>query len=493
VDRHETAQSEEIDGGTSLEVLARALLLHNLLRNIMVDSEQHLIKSSQLTEAERHRLLVAWNDTERDYPKDKCIHQLFEEQVERTPEAIAVVFEEQRLTYRQLNAKANQLAHHLQKLGIGPEVLVGISVHRSLELLVGLLGILKAGGAYVPLDPTYPKERLQFMLENTRAPVLLTQRRLGESLSAHGTRMICLDQHWEHIARHSEENVSSTVSPENLAYVIYTSGSTGTPKGAMNLHRGICNRLLWMQDTYRLTQADRVLQKTPFSFDVSVWEFFWPLITGARLIMARPEGHRDAAYLVKVISEQRITVLHFVPSMLQVFLDVQGAAGCKSLRLVMCGGERLSYALQQRFFAHLSAALHNLYGPTEASIDVTAWSCERGSAQPIVPIGRPIANTQIYLLDSELQPVPVGVPGELYIGGIGLGRGYLHRPEQTAEKFIPNPFTDEPGTRLYKTGDLARYLPDGNIEFLGRIDYQVKIRGFRIELGEIEAALAQHL
>jgi amino acid adenylation domain-containing protein len=459
---------------------------------MMTDSAQQRMQPSQLTAVDRHQLLVTWNDTKRDYPIDKCLHQLFEEQVERTPEAIAVVFEEQQLTYRQLNARANQLAHHLQTRGVGPEVLVGIYAHRSLELLVGLLGILKAGGAYVPLDPTYPKERLRFMLNNTQAPVLLTQHRLIESLSAHGAHVICLDQHWKHITHHSTENIDNNVSPENLAYVLYTSGSTGTPKGAMNLHRGLCNRLLWMQDTYRLTQADRVLQKTPLSFDVSGWEFFWPLLVGARVIMAQPEGHRDAAYLVKVIAEQRITVLHFVPSMLQVFLDVPGVAGCKSLRMVMCGGERLSYTLQQRFFAHLSADLHNLYGPTEASIDVTSWICQQESDQHIVPIGRPIANTQIYLLDSELQPVPVGTPGELYISGIGLGRGYLHDPEQTAENFIPNPFNDAPGSRLYKTGDLARYFPDGNIEFIGRIDHQVKIRGVRVELGEIEAALAQH-
>jgi thioesterase domain-containing protein/acyl carrier protein len=260
----------------------------------------------------------------------------------------------------------------------------------------------------------------------------------------------------------------------------------------MNTHQGIRNRLLWMQEAYKLTAADRVLQKTPFSFDVSVWELFWPLLTGARLVLARPEGHKDSAYLVKLIAEQEITTLHFVPSMLQIFLEEPGLEACRCMRQVMCSGEALPFEVQKLFFARLGAKLYNLYGPTEAAIDVTFWECNRQSKQQIVPIGRPIANTQIYLLDSHLQPLPIGVRSELYIGGAGLARGYLNRPELTAEKFIRNPFSDEPGSRLYKTGDLARYLDDGNIEFLGRLDDQVKIRGFRIELGEIEAVLGQH-
>jgi amino acid adenylation domain-containing protein len=311
-------------------------------------------------------------------------------------------------------------------------------------------------------------------------------------LPEHQAQLICLDRDRQMLAREKTENPLSAVTGENLAYVIYTSGSTGQPKGAMNTHKGICNRLLWMQEAYRLTEADRVLQKTPFSFDVSVWEFFWPLLAGARLVIARPDGHRDSAYLVNMINEQKITTLHFVPSMLQMFLDDPGMEGCSSLKRVICSGEALTVALQERFFAKLGAALHNLYGPTEAAVDVTYWACQRGSSWPTVPIGRPIANTQIYILDPDLQPVPIGVAGELHIGGIGLARGYLNRPELTNQKFIADPFSKQANARMYKTGDLARYLPDGNIEYLGRIDHQVKIRGFRIELGEIESVLSLH-
>jgi amino acid adenylation domain-containing protein len=453
-----------------------------------------------LTESQRGPLLVEWDKTKADFPRDKCLHQWFEAQVARTPEAVAVVFEQKRLTYRELNQRANQLAHYLKKLGVGPEVLVGIYMARSLEMVVGLLGILKAGGAYLPLEPTYPQERLAFMLEEAQTPVLLTQEQglpgippieLGGNSGS--LRLVCLETDWAIISEESQENLVSGVKPDNLAYVIYTSGSTGKPKGVMNTHLGICNRLLWMQQAYQLTTDDRVLQKTPFSFDVSVWEFFWPLLAGARLVVAKPEGHRDSAYLVKLIAEQQITTLHFVPSMFQVFVTEPGIENCTSIRQVFCSGEALPFELQKVLFArHKTAQLHNLYGPTEAAIDVTFWQCLREQThQKTVPIGRPIANTQIYLLDPHLKSVPVGEAGELHIGGLGLARGYLNRPELTQEKFIPNPFSDEIGTRLYKTGDLARYRPDGNIEYLGRLDHQVKMRGFRIELGEIEAVLNQ--
>jgi amino acid adenylation domain-containing protein len=466
--------------------------LETLLLGIVANPDRRLSMLPLLTEEERHQLLVEWNDTEKDYPKESCIHELVEAQVERTPDAVAVVFEGQELTYHELNAEANQLAHYLKKHGVGPEVLVGICMERSLEMVIGLLGVLKAGGAYVPLDPTYPKKSLAFMLEDTQVPVLLTQERRLEMLPEHGAKVVCLDTDWEVIAQESEEDPASQATADNLAYVIYTSGSTGKPKGAMNTHGGIYNRLLWMQEAYQLTEADRVLQKTPFSFDVSVWEFFWPLMTGSCLIVARPEGHRNSGYLLELIAAQKITTLHFVPSMLQVFLEDQGLETCSCLRRVICSGEALPQDLQERLFACLAAELHNLYGPTEAAVDVTYWACERESNRQTVPIGRPIANTQMYILDRHLQPVPVGVPGELHIGGVGLARGYLNRAELTAEKFIANPFSSEVGARLYKTGDLARYLPDGNIEFLGRLDHQVKIRGFRIEPGEIEAALADH-
>jgi amino acid adenylation domain-containing protein len=467
-----------------------------LLQGMVSDFEMPLKDLPLLTEVEKHQLLREWNDTEADYPQDACIHQLFEAQVEKTPDAVAVVFENQQLTYQQLNQRANQLAHHLQSLGVRPEVLVGICVERSLEMVVGLLGILKAGGAYVPLDPNYPQERLSYMLADSGVEVLLTQRSLLESLPEHQAQMVCLNTDWGAIERHSQENLDVGVSSDNLAYVIYTSGSTGQPKGVMNTHQGIHNRLLWMQQTYQLTSSDRVVQKTPFSFDVSVWEFFWPLLTGARIVVALPEGHKDSTYLVNLISQQQITTIHFVPTMLQVFLQEPNLENCSCLKRVFCSGEALPFELTQRFFSKLECELHNLYGPTEAAIDVTFWQCHPQDNLQIVPIGRPIANTQIYILDKHLQPVPIGVAGELYIGGDGLARGYLNRPELTQEKFIPNPFDksnfNTQKSKLYKTGDLARYLPDGNIEFLGRIDHQVKIRGFRIELGEIEAVLNTH-
>ncbi|MEM9216874.1 MAG: amino acid adenylation domain-containing protein [Cyanobacteria bacterium P01_F01_bin.150] len=463
----------------------------NLLEAIVEDPFQNVDNLNLLCESERHQLLVKWNDTATNYPSDQCIHQLFEEQVEKTPDAIAVVFESEPLTYQQLNQRANQLAHHLQTLGVGPEVLVGICVERSIEMVVGVLGILKAGGAYVPLDPNYPPSRLSYMLTDSGVQVLLTQHSLLESLSSNTAQVVCLDNDWGRIEQQCQENLDVRVDSGNLAYVIYTSGSTGRPKGVMNTHQGIRNRLLWMQDTYTLDSSDRVLQKTPFSFDVSVWEFFWPLITGARIVVAKPEGHKDSAYLVNLILTEQITTIHFVPSMLQVFLFEPNLANCSCLKRVFCSGETLPVELTQRFFAQLSCGLHNLYGPTEAAIDVTFWQCQPQENVQIVPIGRPIANTQLYILNSQLQPVPVGVPGELHIGGDSLARGYLNRPELTSEKFISNPFRSK--SKLYKTGDLARYDRDGNIEFLGRIDNQVKIRGFRIELGEIETVLTSHL
>ncbi|MFL5353941.1 amino acid adenylation domain-containing protein, partial [Archangium sp.] len=477
------------------EATVRRMLgqLRVLLEGIAREPGQHVSRLPLLSEEERHRLLVEWNDTAVDFPREACLHQLVEAQVERTPGAVALVFEGQSLTYRELDARANQLAWHLRSLGVGPEVRVGLCLERSLEMVIALLATLKAGGAYVPLDPDYPTQRLVWMLEDARPAVLLAQQRLLSRLPQHDARVLCLDSRWEEVAAHPRHAPPPLATPDNLAYVIFTSGSTGRPKGAMNAHAPVCNRLLWMQDEYGLGPQDTVLQKTPFSFDVSVWEFFWPLMVGARLVVARPGGHQEPAYLVELIAEARITTLHFVPSMLQLFLEEPGLERCASLRRVVCSGEALPLELAERCLQRLpQAGLHNLYGPTEAAVDVTHYACVRGEPRRSVPIGRPVANTSIRLLDSKLRPVPIGVPGELFIGGVQVGRGYLSRSELTAERFIPDPLSETLGARLYRTGDVARWLPDGNIEYLGRADFQVKIRGLRIELGEIESTLEKH-
>jgi len=422
---------------------------------------------------------------------DVSIHQMFEAQVERTPEAIAIVFEDQQLTYRQLNQRANQLAHHLQALGVGPDVMVGVYLERSPEMIVGLLGILKAGGAYVPIDPVCPSDRLAFILEETEIVTVLTQTELVDNLPAH-ILGLCLDADWEMIAQNSRANPVCRVTTSHLMYVIYTSGTTGQPKGVLISHAGIYNQLTWRQATFTLTAADRVLQTIALSFDPSVWQIFWPLCFGAQLILPPPGAHRDSAYLVQAIAKYQITILALVPAMLRLLLEEKELEQCHCLRHIFCGGEGLPLDLQQRFFERLNVdnVLHNVYGPTEASIDATFWTCRRDSQHKIAPIGRPIHNTQVYILNADLQEVSLGETGELHIGGVGLARGYLNRPNLTADRFIFNPY--KVGERLYKTGDLARYLPDGNLEFLGRLDHQVKIRGFRIELEEIEAILSQH-
>jgi amino acid adenylation domain-containing protein len=461
-----------------------------LLGGVADDPGRALADLPLLDEAEARRL-AGFNATAREFPRDVCLHRLIEEQVRRTPDAVAVSSERGRLTYAELDRRAGQLALALRRRGVGPDTLVGVCLERSPELVLALYGILKAGGAYVPLDPDYPKDRLAFMAEDAGAPVLLTQASLAGRVPAGGATVLRLDADWPAIAADAGGPVAPPdTTADHIAYMIYTSGSTGRPKGAMVPHRGIVNRLLWMQAEYGLTAADRVLQKTPFSFDVSVWEFFWPLLAGARLVLARPGGHRDSAYLVRLIGEQGVTVLHFVPSMLQVFLDEPGLEGLTSLRHVICSGEALPWEAQEKFFARVPARLHNLYGPTEASVDVTCWECRRGDPSRAVPIGRPIWNTRIHVLDERDRPCPVGVPGELCIGGVGLGRGYHNRPELTAAKFIASPLPeDPPGARLYRTGDRARWRADGSLEYLGRFDFQVKLRGQRIEPGEIEAVL----
>jgi len=454
--------------------------------------------SPMLDDSERHRALYEWNDTRVEFPSDKCVHEMFEEQVARTPDATALVFEGASISYLELNQRANRFARHLVKLGVKPDERVAICAERSFEMVVALLAVLKAGGAYLPLDPTYPVDRLRYMLENSSPIALLAQSRLAGLFAGVSPSLPILDLSaspvdWQDELEANLDRCCAGLLPSHLAYVIYTSGSTGKPKGVMVEHRSLVNRLVWMQMAYGLDATDAVLQKTPFSFDVSVWEFFWPLMIGARLVIARPDGHKDPAYLVQAINRNKITTLHFVPSMLQVFLEQPDVAQCTTLVRVIASGEALPAALARRFYVRLpQASLYNLYGPTETTVDVTAWTCNPDSPLTSVPIGKPIANTRAYILDDGGEPVPVGVPGELFIGGVGVARGYLNRPELTAERFLDDPFAGEPGARMYRTGDVCRWLADGNIEYLGRNDFQVKIRGFRIELGEIEARLAEH-
>ncbi len=461
----------------------------NLLRGMLENPQASVDSLPMLDAEERYQLLEGWNATAAEYPLQRGVHRLFEEQVERTPTAPALAFGEERLDYAELNRRANRLAHALIERGVGADRLVGVAMERSIEMVVALMAILKAGGAYVPVDPEYPEERQAYMLEDSGVQLLLSQSHLKLPL-AQGVQRIDLDQADAWLENHAENNPGVELNGENLAYVIYTSGSTGKPKGAGNRHSALSNRLCWMQQAYGLGVGDTVLQKTPFSFDVSVWEFFWPLMSGARLVVAAPGDHRDPAKLVELINREGVDTLHFVPSMLQAFLQDEDVASCTSLKRIVCSGEALPADAQQQVFAKLpQAGLYNLYGPTEAAIDVTHWTCvEEG--KDTVPIGRPIANLACYILDGNLEPVPVGVLGELYLAGRGLARGYHQRPGLTAERFVASPFVA--GERMYRTGDLARYRADGVIEYAGRIDHQVKLRGLRIELGEIEARLLEH-
>ncbi|MBW4498234.1 MAG: amino acid adenylation domain-containing protein [Scytonema hyalinum WJT4-NPBG1] len=474
-----------------------------LLSGIVAKTEQQISELPLLTANERHQLLYEWNDTDADYAEDKCIHELFEQLV-RTPDAVALMYEEQQLTYRQLNALANQLAHYLRTLGVGSEVLVGIFVERSLEMVVGLLAILKAGGAYVPLDPSYPKERLAFMLQNSQPLVLLTQEFLITELPEHTAQVVCFDRDWQFIAQHSEENLNQTATAANLAYVIYTSGSTGKPKAVQVTHANLCHYAQAMGRALGITAEDVYMHTASIAFSSSVRQLMVPLAAGATVKIATSEQRKDPRALFAGIKKYDVTVVDTIPSYWRNCIhtlagleqQTRQALLDNKLRLIVTTGEPLLSDIPPQWtfgFQH-GAQLINMYGQTETSGTVAVYPipAQQDERVKIVPLGRPIANTQIYLLDSHLQPVPIGVVGELHIGGGGPARGYLNARELTAEKFIPNPFSQQERARLYKTGDLARYLQDGNIEFIGRSDYQVQIRGFRIELGEIEAVLSQH-
>ncbi|MEM7350411.1 MAG: amino acid adenylation domain-containing protein, partial [Acidobacteriota bacterium] len=466
--------------------------LQTLVAGCLAQPENRIEDLPLLSAAEHAQLVGEWNDTDRAYPAGPLFPDGFAALVARHPEHIAIVFEGQALSYGELARQVERVTRHLRQRGCGPESRVAVCIERCPELVIALLAILEAGGAYVPLDPAYPAERLAFMLADSGAQAVLSLRRHADLLPAESVPRLWLDERVGAAALGGEiGQPHRPVAPSHPAYVLYTSGSTGRPKGVIVSHGAIANRLLWMQDHYRLRADDRVLQKTPVSFDVSVWEFFWPLCSGAQLVLARPDGHGDGAYLTRLIADERITFLHFVPSMLQAFLEASNLAATRSLRRVIASGEALGPDLAQRFYRCVGGSLDNLYGPTEAAVDVTYHPTTAAGDKTSVPIGRPIANTRIHLLDRRMRPTPIGVSAELLIGGVNLARGYLGRPALTAERFVPDPLARLAGERLYRTGDLARHRADGAISYLGRLDNQVKLRGFRIELGEIEAVLAQ--
>ncbi|PMB43198.1 non-ribosomal peptide synthetase [Fischerella thermalis CCMEE 5330] len=471
-----------------------------LLAGIVSHPDENISKLALLTKFEENQLLVDWNQTTTDYTKDQCIHQLFAAQVERTPNAVAVVFADQQLTYRELNEKANQLAHYLQKLGVQPEVPVGICVERSLEMAIAILAILKAGGAYVPIDPNYPQERIAYILANSQALVLLTQEKLIKELPEHQACLVCLDTDWQAISQESRSNPFSNTGSENLAYVIYTSGSTGTPKGVLITHKSLVNFTEAAVVEYGLTQGDRVLQFASISFDAAAEEIYPCLTCGGTLVLRTDEMLSDGQTFLQKCQDLKLTVLDLPTAYWQQLMSDIATADLRlpdSLRLVIIGGEQ-AQGKQVEIWRNCVGdrqELINTYGPTEATVVATTYKlplAPTDNPSLKIPIGRPIPNAQTYVLDKYLQPVPIGVVGELYISGVGIARGYLNRPDLTADKFIPHPFSNQLGARLYKTGDLVRYRQDGNIEFLGRIDNQVKVRGFRIELGEIESVLSQH-
>ena len=471
----------------------------NLLEGISDNPGQRISEIPMLSEEETYTLLVEFSNTSVEYPKEKCIHELFKEQVQRSPDAVAIVYEDNRLSYHELDEKSDYLAGYLQKIGITPDINVGICMKQSLEMVIAILGVLKSGGTYIPMDPAYPEERLNYMINDSQVTILLTQKELNQIFEKKKNTdidddiliIINLDEEWNNIQAGNKKPLK-LATPDNIAYIIYTSGSTGKPKGVMISHKAICNHMLWMQAAFNYDGSDVFFQKTSFSFDASIWEFFAPLMVGSQLLIANSEDRKYATYLVEEILKKDVTVFQAVPSLLEVVSAESTFKDCSSLRHIFCGGEPLYYDLIFPYRAHNNIKIHNLYGPTEASIDATFFDIGNNIESGPVSIGRPIDNTQVYIQNKHMHITPIGVPGELTISGIGLARGYYNRPELTGEKFVPNPHSDIPGDRMYKTGDLSQYQSNGNIDFLGRIDHQVKIRGYRIELGEIETVMGEH-
>lgn len=462
----------------------------NLLKELYKYPDKLLSDYVTVTDEEQNKILDVFNNTKVEFPNEKCIHDFFEEKAEEMPDNVAVKFKDKSLKYKELDCIADKLAVYLQKNGIGTNNLVGICMERSIEMVIAILAIYKAGGAYVPIDPEYPEERLKYMIADSKISIMLTQSKFINILDYKDIEIIELDNKLKIIEQEKREELIRKVKSDNWAYMIYTSGSTGRPKGVINIHKALVNRIVWMQNNLQIGEHDVILQKTPFSFDVSVWEFVWPLMMGATIVMAEPGGHRNPEYLAEIIKKEEVTTIHFVPSMLRIFVDEPKSKECTSLKRIICSGEELKVDLKDKCLKNFDASIYNLYGPTEAAIDVSYWKCDEDSDLKIVPIGRPIDNIELYILNKDLKMLPVGVAGELYISGVGLSVGYYDKEELTKERFINNPYSKQGYKRMYKTGDLARWLPDGNIEYLGRVDFQVKINGLRIELGEIEYQLS---
>lgn len=474
------------------EDMIKQMVIHfkNLLNDIVSSPEKKISELNLLTGDEKELITKTWNETDHSFEGFDCVHKLISEQTLKTPGAVAVKFGNESITYDELNKRSNSLARYLIKNGVKNNSLTGLCIERSIEMVVGILGILKAGSAYVPIDPSYPESRVEFMIKDSGAAFIITQKDLIKNLPKCESEYVTVDDNG--ISGESSDDIETVYSLDDTAYVIYTSGSTGMPKGVMISHRSLANHMMWMINEFRIIETDSVLQKTPFSFDASVWEFYLPLMTGGRLIMAKPYGHMDTAYLVDTIRKEEITILQMVPSLLRMLLNEKGIENCTSLKRVFCGGEALTIELKNKLYEKLNPEFYNLYGPTEATIDATFFTCTKDYSELTIPIGKPVYNTQIYILDKYLNPVPAGIPGELCIGGANVAKGYLNNPEMTESKFISDIFSGKKDSILYKTGDAAKFLKDGNIEFLGRVDNQVKFRGFRIELGEIESKLNLH-